>query len=166
MNVVDLRSGKLKIVLESTAWPGQLRRASVNSFGYGGANAHTILEAIDVLAPGCGGVKAGQTKKNYTPFYADREEVSKRRHYLLPFSAHNDRTVMKNIEALQTEVDKWDLLDIAFTLGSRRSKFTARSFAVAEDGCARDALQTNILSTHKAQGSGKLRLGFVFTGQS
>ena len=29
----------------------------MNSFGYGGANAHTVLDAIDVLAPGRGGAR-------------------------------------------------------------------------------------------------------------
>lgn len=38
---VDLKGGLLKIVTESTPWPDlPIRRASINSFGYGGSNAH------------------------------------------------------------------------------------------------------------------------------
>lgn len=40
---------KLKIVTDAMPWPTSIpmRRASVNSFGYGGANAHVILEGLD-----------------------------------------------------------------------------------------------------------------------
>lgn len=38
---LDLKGGRLKIVQESTPWPDlPVRRASINSFGYGGSNAH------------------------------------------------------------------------------------------------------------------------------
>lgn len=38
---IDLKDGRLKIVTESTLWPDlPVRRASINSFGYGGSNAH------------------------------------------------------------------------------------------------------------------------------
>lgn len=38
---VDLKDGRLRIVQQSTPWPDlPIRRASVNSFGYGGSNAH------------------------------------------------------------------------------------------------------------------------------
>ena len=42
-----MRGGQLKIVCAAEAWPDHLqyRRASVNSFGYGGANAHVIIDA-------------------------------------------------------------------------------------------------------------------------
>lgn len=43
--------GNLQIVKEAVAWPalapGAVRRVSVNSFGFGGANAHAILEAYE-----------------------------------------------------------------------------------------------------------------------
>lgn len=45
--LVDMRGGRLKIACGAEAWPDHLqyRRASVNSFGYGGANAHIIIDA-------------------------------------------------------------------------------------------------------------------------
>ena len=45
--LVDMRGGQLKIACRAEAWPDylQYRRASVNSFGYGGANAHVIIDA-------------------------------------------------------------------------------------------------------------------------
>ena len=64
---VDLKGGRLQIVQKPTSWPvDRVRRASVNSFGYGGANAHTVLEATDELAPGCGGIRV-RTYTNNNP---------------------------------------------------------------------------------------------------
>lgn len=38
---IDLKEGRLKIVTETMPWPDlPIRRASINSFGYGGSNAH------------------------------------------------------------------------------------------------------------------------------
>lgn len=166
---MDLRSGKLKIVQESTPWPTKLRRASINSFGYGGANAHVILESVDNLAPGYGGVKAGDAKKAsgnlLDRMFSERAEVSRRKFYLLPFSAHNERTLKKNIEALQCRIDEWSLLDVAFTLGCRRSQLASRSFLIAEEGKAPETFADESLSTYKALGSQNHKLGFVFSGK-
>ena len=47
---VDLRNGRLKIVTESTPWPDlPVRRASINSFGYGGSNAHVSVAMNSVI---------------------------------------------------------------------------------------------------------------------
>lgn len=37
----------VKVATKVEEWPRLLRRGSINSFGYGGANAHVILESID-----------------------------------------------------------------------------------------------------------------------
>lgn len=165
---MDLKGGKLKIVQESTTWPTEdVRRASVNSFGYGGANAHTILEAVDFLAPGHAGVKASDLASSFGEDAAeasDRAEVSQRRHFLLPFSAHNDRTLKSNVDALQPVVDSWHLIDVAYTLSCRRSTLSTRAFVIAEQGQAQIALQPDKLTTSKSLGSQALSLGFVFTG--
>ncbi|KAK3944449.1 hypothetical protein QBC46DRAFT_350516 [Diplogelasinospora grovesii] len=43
---IPLAEWRLKVPTALTPWPaGKLRRASVNNFGYGGTNAHVILEA-------------------------------------------------------------------------------------------------------------------------
>ncbi|KAF8246071.1 ketoacyl-synt-domain-containing protein [Wilcoxina mikolae CBS 423.85] len=47
---IDFAKLKLKVVTKPTAWPKDAAlRASINSFGYGGANSHVVLEA----APDC-----------------------------------------------------------------------------------------------------------------
>ncbi|KAK7738594.1 Type I Iterative PKS [Diatrype stigma] len=42
-----LEERNLKIATEVASWPRTLRRAGVNSFGYGGANGHVVLESVD-----------------------------------------------------------------------------------------------------------------------
>lgn len=51
---IDFDGAKVKVVTETTPWPisQPIRRASINSFGYGGANAHAIVESIESFVPG------------------------------------------------------------------------------------------------------------------
>lgn len=51
---IDFEGAKVKVVIETTPWPASkpIKRASINSFGYGGANAHAIIESIDSFVPG------------------------------------------------------------------------------------------------------------------
>ncbi|KAM7205885.1 hypothetical protein V8F33_000715 [Rhypophila sp. PSN 637] len=201
---IDLRDGKLKIVQDQLVWPsGKLRRASVNSFGYGGANAHTILESIESLAPGRSGVKAkarridangftngvnsangangtnginghglnefhhtnGTSGVNGANGANGHHDAGSRSQYLLALSAHNELTLKQNVSVLRDEAGKYDVLDLAYTLGCRRSKLASRSFVVASEETIADALNPERLMITKATGSKELTLGFVFTGQ-
>ncbi|KAK4663656.1 Type I Iterative PKS [Podospora pseudopauciseta] len=55
---IDFDAANVQPVTEVTPWPeGKIRRASINSFGYGGANAHCIIDHVtnvwpDYVAPG------------------------------------------------------------------------------------------------------------------
>lgn len=55
---IDFEGAKVEPVTEVTPWPkDRLQRASINSFGYGGANAHCIIDHVnnflpDYVAPG------------------------------------------------------------------------------------------------------------------
>nr|ALP31883.1 polyketide synthase 17 [Diaporthe helianthi] len=50
---IDFDSAKVHVVTDGpVAWPqGRLRRASVNSFGFGGANGHCIIDHVNVVFP-------------------------------------------------------------------------------------------------------------------
>ncbi|KAI6777704.1 Beta-ketoacyl synthase [Emericellopsis cladophorae] len=50
---IDFETAKAKVVTKMTEWPSnRLLRSSINSFGYGGANSHAILDHPSVVIPG------------------------------------------------------------------------------------------------------------------
>ncbi|KAK5997657.1 Prosolanapyrone synthase [Cladobotryum mycophilum] len=50
---IDFETARAKVVTEMTPWPvNRLLRVSINSFGYGGANGHAILDHPSVVIPG------------------------------------------------------------------------------------------------------------------
>ncbi|TGJ86695.1 hypothetical protein E0Z10_g2067 [Xylaria hypoxylon] len=50
---VDFAKARVKVLTDLTAWPeGRLRRASINSFGFGGANGHCIIDHVNNVLPG------------------------------------------------------------------------------------------------------------------
>jgi acyl transferase domain-containing protein len=50
---IDFTGAKVVPVTEPTAWPSsRLKRASINSFGYGGANGHCIIDHVENVLPG------------------------------------------------------------------------------------------------------------------
>ncbi|KAL9031280.1 MAG: hypothetical protein Q9196_000687 [Gyalolechia fulgens] len=50
---IDFDKAKAKVVRDLIPWPkDRLRRASINSFGFGGANGHCILDHVNNVLPG------------------------------------------------------------------------------------------------------------------
>ena len=50
---IDFASGPFYVPVEATPWPGEgPRRAGVSSYGFGGTNAHLVLEEAPRLLPG------------------------------------------------------------------------------------------------------------------
>ena len=92
-------------------------------------------------------------------------QVSQRQYFLLPLSAHNERTLRKYIETLRVLIHQWTLLDLSYTFGCRRSTFSTRAFVVTTDVHAKQSLQSQNIGFHKTFGSSKVNLGFVFTGK-
>ncbi|KAI1172111.1 hypothetical protein F4777DRAFT_593117 [Nemania sp. FL0916] len=112
--------GKLEIPVRAITWPAvgedNVRRVSVNSFGFGGANAHAIVEQY--ISP----VQKTSQRPN-----RGRDTVS----IPLVFSAASGLSLTANIEAFAGMLDGKDssmddvenLERIAATLQSRRSNF-------------------------------------------
>ena len=188
----------MQIVTESMVWPDMpIRRASINSFGYGGANAHAIIESVDSILPGYRSSRQASILANQSTPSAGINGIEhgllnphakvqsnghtngsingnneghvtwpSRTHFLLPFSAHDEKTLRSNFAALRGTSSNWDLADIAYTLSERRSMLTHRAFVVAEVGKTSEAFVAGKLTVTKKQGTGPRLVGFVFTGLS
>lgn len=163
---IDWNGWQVKVATEPMAFPAHLpvRRVSVNSFGYGGTNAHIIVEAADSL------LAVPQQYRYTTPNGRPRSRITRRalerhRPFLLPFSAHDKPTLKRNIEAHGAVVQHYNLLDLSSTLANSRTRFPHRGFAVTtnaeKETTFRDTLQHFIFADKKKAGA----LAFVFTGQ-
>lgn len=105
----------IEILHIARPWPaipkGQPRRASVNSFGFGGANAHAILESYEVSE-----ASSALSVNNdlFTPFV---------------FSAISEQALRRTLNAYATHLDQNPAVsaqDLAWTLRRRRSTFPYR----------------------------------------
>lgn len=138
-----------------------VKRVSVNSFGYGGTNAHAIIEEADPFL---------QMNRTYTDSYSRKEGIPQEvfdseRPFLLLFSAHDKATLMNNIAAHGGIVNKYSLLDLSYTLANRRTYLQSRAFVVGGhaslDSCFSNAADAFTFG-EKRKAS---KIGFVFTGQ-
>ncbi|KAH9897328.1 putative polyketide synthase [Xylariomycetidae sp. FL2044] len=174
---IPMDDWNLRIPLECKKWPKEgLRRASVNSFGYGGTNAHVILDdAEHFLAQykpsGANGIANGDRVVELledglvdgVTEPADHERV-----FLL--SANDEASGKAYAERLAEyikahESDPELLSRLAFTLSERRSKLPMRSALRASSvkGLVA-ALSDPALSFQRAI-TRTPKMGFVFTGQ-
>ncbi|KAI6635430.1 Type I Iterative PKS [Pyricularia oryzae] len=180
---LKLDEWNMRIVTENTEWPqnrtpnGQqggrvLRRAGVNSFGYGGANAHCILESPDTHVPR-GYRERGAATRLTNSAGAPRTAL------LLPVSSKSVSSLEQKAADIASYVaaktaSSADLQasDLAYTLGVRRSHLSSRGFWIA----APDSLSEDVVVGSDAASSklhtripgrayGRHPLAFVFTGQ-
>ncbi|PYH81014.1 ketoacyl-synt-domain-containing protein [Aspergillus uvarum CBS 121591] len=149
---------RLAVPTDAIPWPevreGEPRRASVNSFGFGGTNAHAILESYD--NPHRRPMSA--TASLYTP---------------LVLSANSETSLRGQVDALHAFLSTTDtpIQDILHTLQTRRSQHPVRATFSAPD---RDTLCTALskcigsestLGTRIDKKPATPRILAVFTGQ-
>ncbi|OQE88936.1 hypothetical protein PENNAL_c0015G05170 [Penicillium nalgiovense] len=160
---IDFAGNKVKAFRTAVAWPDKdfpLRRASVNSFGYGGSNAHAIIELPEISA-----------RDHHVSSYRGSDDLddydeSKEsdRPYTLFVSANDAKSLKGNIEALCNHLVnprvKVSLADLAYTLTKRRSRLWHRAFITTRSSEIRE----NDFTVGK-RGSQPPKVSFVFTGQ-
>lgn len=153
---INLAAWKLEVPTQLMDWPkpvNGIRRASINSFGYGGANAHVVLEQ--------------HCKK---PIIAENNanEVDDRL-FLLPLTSHSDKASKLWEQGLANYLAEKNvsLSDLAFTLLHRRTMNSVRSFVVADsiEVVQEELQQSRPYAPWTLANSKTPRLGFVFTGQ-
>ena len=179
---IDFRGGRLKVVNTPTTWPIELpyRRASINSFGYGGANAHVIIDAaasyfeahpellkckIPAVSNGISSNRYIEQTNGFGKHMLDDDDIeSQGKPYILAFSAHDEPTLRKNVQAIAGRADNHSLLDLAYTINRRRSLFSHRAFGIVSEGEIASQLAHENLK-FGLQKTAQTVIGFVFTGQ-
>jgi len=163
-NIKD-KEWNVKINQDLIPWPTDfdVRRASVSSFGYGGTNAHLVVESVDSL---CSWYQHGESKADAKYTY---DSASIDRPFLITMSAHDRKTLDRNIEAHRPIAGDYYIPDLAYTLNERRTRFTgARGFTIAYPNQETEAF-TPTSFTYKSklpQAKGvQAEIGFVLTGQ-
>lgn len=153
----------LRIPQELTPWPqpapGQAKRASVNSFGFGGTNAHVIIESFEKPAESNDDDSDGAAM---SPFL---------------FSAQSKQSLLDSLAAyaeyLKQHPDT-SPADLAWTLRARRSRLPLRVSLPASSidvllsslqGLTKDSTSLQLASKSAATSTRATRLLGVFTGQ-
>ncbi|KAF4769894.1 hypothetical protein HAV15_011851 [Penicillium sp. str.  len=137
-------------------------RASVNSFGFGGANAHVVLESAE-NSPHV----SSYLEKIGLDFFDEEEDFSSEQgteRKLLVFSANDEPSLKKSIQALSAHLMSpgvsLDMGDLSYTLSERRTRHYQRAFAVIE---GKEIPKERIVFGKKKAIPPKV--GFLFTGQ-
>ncbi|AEO68274.1 polyketide synthase [Thermothielavioides terrestris NRRL 8126] len=145
----------IRIPTEQIPWPhaaGVTPRVSVNSFGYGGTNAHAILERGPYL----------QQQQNSASSLAPSPR-------LFILSANSRASLTAMIQSHRDWVEQRDevpLADLSYTLCQRRSLLPWRFSCVAQDrDSLLEALGQGLASPPKERVPAKPDVLFIFTGQ-
>ena len=158
---INFQNLKIKVPTELTDWRSAngVRRASVNSFGYGGQNAHVILE-------------------NYRPTVcvsmqestqAQTEKVDER-HFLIPLTSHTEKAgkllVLSTSDFIRQKPDL-KVHDLAYSMSVKRSMHQYRSFAIGSDrqSVLHDLAEPKATAKWNRVLHGSPKVGFVLTGQ-
>ncbi|CAD6587369.1 MAG: hypothetical protein ASARMPREDX12_002825 [Alectoria sarmentosa] len=156
---IDFENWKIAVPTKALNWEAShgFRRASINSFGYGGTNSHAILEGY--TAP------TREREISLPPGFAAMVE---RRPFLLPLTSHTEKAgnlFKAGLSHFLEDKTEHSAAALARSLSDHgRTMHKVRSFLVEKD---RDdtlsGLQESLTWTRSDKS--KIRLGFVFTGQ-
>ncbi|KUJ13246.1 reducing type I polyketide synthase [Mollisia scopiformis] len=184
---IDADFLKLKFPLEPISWPCQgVRRASVNSFGFGGTNAHAVLDDAHhyLQSRNISGnhrttvssleIKHAHLNGRSSPGILDTSHNidAKTNAKLLTWSAADESGVYRIANELgehfahlmETGQEATFLDDLAFTLNLRRSSLPWKSYLVADSVSTLQDIQGQMSKPMQLPAT-RRNLGFVFTGQ-
>ncbi|KAI1103410.1 putative polyketide synthase [Jackrogersella minutella] len=157
---IDFEGSRVRATRYTIPWPRKVgvRRASVNSFGYGGSNAHAVVEQVPKEKQNF----VSSFDDNFDDFLADEEIIS--RPQVLLFSANDEGSIKAYTESLRKHLlnprVRVELANLAYTLSERRSRHFHRGYIVAKDLSLEHAFIVYGKMKPKAP-----KIGFIFTGQ-
>lgn len=161
---VDFQTLKVRASRTALPWPkAEVRRASVNSFGYGGSNAHVVLEEPKRLVGDAKTTFVSSISQDNDDFFGEDEPKSTRP-FTLVFSANDESSLQayckKMRQYLMNPSIKVTLPDLAYTLAERRTHHYNRAYVVAQSTALDEAA-----FVFQKKSTETPRVGFVFTGQ-
>ncbi|KAF7175177.1 hypothetical protein CNMCM7691_006581 [Aspergillus felis] len=180
---IDFDNLRVRATRIGVPWPKEsnhYRRGSVNSFGFGGSNAHAILDNVDHYI-----VKYLTSLKIVRPHVSSyinmsdmlslfdglRSSKKVTQHpQVLVFSANDADSLKRQIATLSSHLlsprVKVKLSDLSYTLSERRSRHFCRAFLLSyptkSGHASKIAVEEARLSKIPQEAT---RIGFVFTGQ-
>jgi acyl transferase domain-containing protein/NADPH:quinone reductase-like Zn-dependent oxidoreductase len=146
-----------KVPVTQRPWPRNKKYISVNNFGFGGTNAHVVLEKVPF---------ATRVPKDDADL---KDDNPGRKLFVMTASDKNSlETVMKNLVVYleqRPEMFQKDLMsNFAYTLGERRSLLQHRVAISAQRSF--DLIESISAGNYTTGKEGDpLRIGFIFTGQ-
>lgn len=171
---IDFTASGVKAFRGSKPWPAYAkRRASVNSFGFGGSNAHVVVESPEYLL--------GNAVTTYKSSYLQSEDLtadffspgkeqfgSRNKSGTLPrlliLSANDENSLFAASRALSSHVlnpaIKITMDDLAYTLSERRSRLYHRAYCIQND----EKMDANSFVVGRKFPE-QVRVGLIFTGQ-
>ncbi|KAI1504774.1 hypothetical protein F5X99DRAFT_405775 [Biscogniauxia marginata] len=159
---INFVGNKVKAFRTGIPWPEDSpRRASINSFGYGGSNAHVIIEHPDTAA-----------RVNHVSSYISADDGfaiaadDAPRPSVLVLSANDAGSLRAGINSLSDHLIsprvQVSLSDLAYTLSERRTKLWHRAFITTRNTELGERAEEWVVSKKSSQTP---TIGFVFTGQ-
>ncbi|KAL2824216.1 hypothetical protein BDW59DRAFT_147657 [Aspergillus cavernicola] len=155
---LKIEERNFEIPTELTTWPEgapEERRIGINSFGYGGANVHVILEEAPKV-----------WHKTSTPEGQGR--IVSQSAVVLPLSAATSSSLQARLDDFSNfDFSNTHILDLAHTLGSRRTQLPVRGFLVApsEDSINQSLATAPFVTANGLSSTTSDPFAFVFTGQ-
>ncbi|RMZ74829.1 hypothetical protein DV737_g5696, partial [Chaetothyriales sp. CBS 132003] len=159
---VPFESASFKVVADAEPWPlgrNGIRRASLNSFGYGGTNAHIIIDSAESYVPSPEAPPPSGKYKTKLLVLSGRSERA----------CENSVMLLKNyLETKKDVANEESLLEnVIYTLGQRRTLFPwvavhRVTFSRGIDEVSQALTSSKFKPVRTSQ---RPRIGMVFTGQ-
>jgi len=145
----------VKIPAKLTKWPRGKKYISINSFGFGGGNAHAVLAAAPKRphVPATRTNRVGEPRRVYVVSAYDKDSLAKQMENITVYLERRPVAFQANL-----------LQNLAYTLGQRRSFLPYKVAITGHDGNSLISGFTNA-PANPIRSTRAPKIGFVFTGQ-
>ncbi|TGJ84628.1 hypothetical protein E0Z10_g4132 [Xylaria hypoxylon] len=153
---LELSRRKMEVVMETQPWQREIQRASICCFGYGGANAHAILESFSsyICKP------ANLSVQNHI----------EGQYFTLPISAASIKSLGGRVSQIQRTIqncNNYGMECLSYTLAERVTHFRFRTSLVMTPGQPQtvESQELDPADVFHTDEAGPLPFAFIFTGQ-